>query len=53
MDNNYGDIVDDNYTSHVLLLLLLLVAFGRHRFLRGAPLQALLKFLVVMYCSFR
>ena len=53
MDNNYGDIVDDGYTSHVLLLLLLLVAFGRRRFLRVAPLPALLNFLVGMYYLFR
>ena len=40
--------MDDDYTAHVLLLLLLLAAFGRRRFLVGAPLPALLKFLVVI-----
>lgn len=40
--------MDDNYTSHVLLLLRVLVVFGQQRLLGGAPPPALLKFLVVM-----
>ena len=39
--------MDDSYTSRELFLPLLLVAFGRKRFLEGAPPPALLKFLIV------